>query len=258
MRGDNRCSMRNRPAPSPACIFLPSSSPDGGAVYNRDVSESVDGMLPWRPGDVVLERLHTGATGKLISVRAAYVVEDTAEHLVLYFPRESTYATADNLGGQAGRYRLPIPERVQAFVGFEPAAYVPRVNDRWHVLYLLPPDAWHAVWIFWDADWRVVNWYVNLQRPFVRTAQDVSNTDLYLDLILTPDLQWAWKDLDEFDGLCEAGVFSDSERTRILAEAAKVARRIEAREPPFDAQWAGWRPDPSWGPLNALDYWSAP
>jgi len=222
------------------------------------VSESVEGFQRWLAGDVILENLHTGATGKLISVRAAYVVEDTTEQLVLYFPCDSTYATADNLGGQAGRYRLPIPERVRAFIDFEPAEYVRRVNNRWHVLYVLPPDAWHAVWIFWDSDWRVVNWYVNLQRPFDRSGHSIVDTDIYLDLILTPDLQWSWKDLDEFDGLCEAGVFSDDERARILAEAAMMATRIEARELPLSASWADWRPDPSWGPLNAFDYWSAP
>jgi predicted RNA-binding protein associated with RNAse of E/G family len=59
----------------------------------------------------------------------------------------------------------------------------------------------HAVWLFWDENWNRTNWFVNLQAPHARTPAGIRVTDYYLDLERTPDLDWRWKDEDEFAAL---------------------------------------------------------
>lgn len=36
-------------------------------------------------------------------------------------------------------------------------------------------------------------WYINFQRPYVRTAMGVETFDLLVDIVVRPDLTWTWK-----------------------------------------------------------------
>jgi hypothetical protein len=227
----------------------------------------------WQPGDVVFEEAFTGATRKLWGVRPAIVVDDNADYLHLYFPAGYTFYTADDLVPatppdrtpiQSGtfsmirpaRYAFSLDERVRRYMNFAPRPqdYEEKTNTRYRVLYFEPHDAMHAVHVFWDPDWKVLNWYVNLQLPIRRTLTGIQTTDLYLDIALTADLQWSWKDEDEFEALCERGVFSAEERAAIYAEGEMMIERIDARQPPFDRDWGLWRPVPSWPVPKISDY----
>ena len=50
-----------------------------------------------------------------------------------------------------------------------------------------------------DPDRRFAGWYVNLQKPFRRTARGFETMDLMLDLVVEVDRSWWWKDEDELE-----------------------------------------------------------
>lgn len=220
----------------------------------------------WQHGDIMLEEVFTGATRKLCYVRPAIVIEDTPQYLAFYYPLGYTFASSDYLGVPrpatmtaadyvARRYDLSLDERVNAFLTYEPSIFREIENTRWHIVYIQPSEGMHAYWLFWDANWDLLSWFVNLQAPCVRTERGIRTTDFYLDLVVTPDLKWRWKDEDEFEALCGRGVFSPAERRAIVAEGELVAGQIEAREWPFNAAWPQWRPEASWPVSRINDHW---
>jgi uncharacterized protein len=200
----------------------------------------------WSLGSVVLqEGWSPVAGGKLIEVRPAIVVDDNERYLALYFPFGTTYLSGDTIPGR-GRYALSLEERTQVYLDPQPLTLEQRQNRTGHVLSLLPSGALHAVWLFWDSEWSFRSWYVNLQAPLVRTARGIQVTDCYLDLTVTPDFEWRWKDQDEFAAMCAAGALSPEMSAAIRKEGEQMAARIENRGWPFNEPWPAWRPDPAW------------
>ena len=82
----------------------------------------------------------------------------------------------------------------------------------------------HAVLAIWDAGWVPRCWYVNLQAPLRRTAIGFDTTDLFLDLVGTPDgSRWTWKDEDEAEQAVTEGLLDDAALARIRGEAQALA-----------------------------------
>jgi predicted RNA-binding protein associated with RNAse of E/G family len=129
------------------------------------------------------------------------------------------------------------------------------VKSRWHVLYIEPHDSMHGVWLFWDEDWNVTNWFVNLQEPYERTKSGIRVNDWYLDLQIKPDLSWSWKDEDEFAELCRLGAIAKDKERAIRRDGAKMARQIEEVAWPFSGGWPDWRPEPAWPVPQIADHW---
>jgi hypothetical protein len=117
------------------------------------------------------------------------------------------------------------------------------------------PGAWHSFKLFWDREWTLLNWYVNLEAPFLRLERGIIHRDLFLDIVVTPAFDWTWKDADEFDAVCAAGGLNDADRMLVKDEALRMVDRIESRRWPFDTAWPDWRPDPAWpAPLLPHDW----
>lgn len=206
---------------------------------------------------MILNEIYTGVNRGLICVFPAIVAEDTSKYLALYHPFGHTFANSDVMWPGGTRGAMPVEDRVRVFLKWKPEIFREETSTR-HVLYIEPHGAMHAIWLFWDSDWSLTNWYVNLQAPYVRTEAGVQITDYYLDLEITPDLQWRWKDDDEFSALCRLGCFTPDQERMIRAEGEMMARRVEAREWPFNEPWPDWRPDPSWPVPKIGDYWTSP
>jgi predicted RNA-binding protein associated with RNAse of E/G family len=91
-------------------------------------------------------------------------------------------------------------------------------------------------------------WYVNIESPLERTAIGFDTTDHALDVLVALDGSTVvWKDERELEEAVRGGLFSEQEADSFRRWGARAADRIRRREPPFDADWTGWRPDPSWG-----------
>jgi hypothetical protein len=129
--------------------------------------------------------------------------------------------------------------------------------DRWslvertwtdsHVLSFAWPGAGHAVLHFWDEGWRPRSWYVNVQRPLERFADGFDTLDEDLDVVVATDRStWSWKDEDDVELGVSLGLYTAADVERFRAEGARGRDRLLRREPPFDREWAEWRPDPGW------------
>jgi len=208
----------------------------------------VPGEGRWQPGTVIVQEEYW--RHQLVTVRPVTVVEDSERVLALFSHFGGPYRS----GAMRGRQRIPLEERVRVYLSDQQPELRDEVS-RWNALTLTPPSAGHSVWLFWDGDWRLTNWHVNLQAPLIRTPRGVIVRDYLLDLVLIPGLHWAWKDEDEFKALCERGVFSRSEEAAIRAEGERAIQAIERREWPFDARWLDWRPGPEWPVPDIREHW---
>ena len=63
--------------------------------------------------------------------------------------------------------------------------------------------------------------------------------DLQLDIVIPPDGQWRWKDVQDLGPTLASGRISDDELHHVLDEAAVVADLLE-RGDRWWAPWDGW------------------
>jgi hypothetical protein len=111
------------------------------------------------------------------------------------------------------------------------------------VLQLRRPGDWYSVWRFYD-DGVPRCWYVNFERPVVRTAAGIDTDDLELDLVVEPDGARAWKDVEQLHARLVEGRFSLDDLQHVLAAAAEVSDRLD-RDDRWWAPWDTWVPAPS-------------
>ncbi len=191
--------------------------------------------------------------GKLWATRPVRVVEDRPDLLVVWCPQ-----------GTVRKVPTPPPGHVPASTrGERLASCLAReewvlVDHVWDVstLMLMEPGALHATWVSFLASGEQWGWYVNLQRPFARTARGVTTMDLALDVLIAPDCsEWRWKDEDEFQLLIDGGLLDAAEAEAVRSEALRVIARAEAGEPPFSEDWPSYSPDPAWTIPTLPDSW---
>lgn len=207
------------------------------------------GAVRFEPGRLILHR--NVRRGRFGWVRPAWVVTDDERGLLLWIARGSPVVTevADNGRGLRG---MPFAEWVTR-------SHRPR-HGTWQgppVLKFLPTGAAHSVWWFRDERDRFVNWYVNLEEPAVRWDDgDVAGVDIVdqdLDVVVYPDLSWAWKDEDEFiERLAFPEHYWVTDEAAVRAEGERVIKLAEAGEFPFDGTWCDFTPDPRWTAPDAL------
>ncbi|MDE2860264.1 MAG: DUF402 domain-containing protein [Chloroflexota bacterium] len=206
----------------------------------------------WQPGTQILQQDMWG--DQLLTVRPVTVVEDGEQYLALYTHPSAPYRSA----ATRSRHAMSVRDRIDHWEQPVQTPLEERVSGPYHVLTLTPPGSWHSVWLFWDLDWEVHRWFVNLQSPIRRTSKGIVVRDHILDIRVEPDLSWSWKDRDEFDELVRRGWFTDKEYTAVLAEAQAMARIVTEKGPPFSDDWELWRPDPSWPVPVMPDDWDQP
>jgi predicted RNA-binding protein associated with RNAse of E/G family len=98
----------------------------------------------------------------------------------------------------------------------------------------------------WSQDGDFLGWYVNFQRPLVRTRMGYDSMDLVVDLVVAPSYEWQWKDNEDFEAAIERGILDEALRGPIALEAERVLHLLERREGPFDPEWTTWRPPNHW------------
>ena len=194
------------------------------------------------PGETVVVQEVWG--DRVWAARPQIVVQEDDERAILWFPRGTSWKRpivppGRPMDGASRAARLASCLELGDWV-FEDA--------EWDVstLVLMRPGDWHALWVSWLEDGRHFGWYVNLQRPFRRTALGYETMDLALDVVVAPDRTWRWKDEDELALFVEHGVFDPALAERVRDEGLRVAGRAERNDPPFDEPWPAWQPDPAW------------
>jgi hypothetical protein len=168
--------------------------------------------MSWTAGDVVVHQ--EVWRDRVWAARPLVVVEDTPDRMLFWLPAgtvrkvPTTPPDRDDPGNRTARI-IDLLER---------GDWV-HVDHVWDVscLWILRPGDWHAVWISWLPSGERYGWSVNLQRPFRRTAIGIESMDLALDVVVTPDRVWWWKDADE-------------PRTEVAA-GRRLSRAVSARAP---------------------------
>lgn len=174
--------------------------------------------------------------GRVFAARPATVVEDSPERSVFYVPPVIRCLQARSSDG--AEVRIPTREW--------------RLEDvEWHhhrILSFAFPETPYSVLATWEPDTEDFGgWYVNLQAPLTRTDVGFDTTEHVLDVLIDADRSaWTWKDEDELAEAVTGGLFSPAEAERFHAAGERAVEQILLREPPFDEDWEGWRPDPSW------------
>lgn len=146
----------------------------------------------WPPGTSIVRR--DVWRGHVRSATPARVVEDSDDAIVFYVAPGSTYFLPTNARGDMSRsdIQLGADWRRRVWTGGGALHHV-RAGDS------------YATVALWDHDGALRCWYVNLQRPLVRTPIRVDTMDYILDVVVSPD--WAtaaWKDEEVFLTQCGA------------------------------------------------------
>ncbi len=122
-------------------------------------------------------------------------------------------------------------------------------HDAWRgptVLQLRRPGDWYSVWKFFGsaAEGHPFQcWYLNIERPVLRTAggHGIETDDLELDLVVEPDGSRHWKDVDQLAGRVAEGRFDIATLLQVLATAAELTDLLD-RDDRWWAEWDDWAP----------------
>jgi hypothetical protein len=187
----------------------------------------------WSQGEVVVLREQWDTD--VFEALPGIVVEDGPRQTVLFVPGSVRCRVAVDAGGR----RLRIPDR--------PWRLEEVVRGPGPILSFAWPGTPYAVLLLWDADWRFLSWYVNLETPLRRSPIGFDYTDHALDVLIAPDRsRWEWKDEDELVEAIALGLFTEADAAAFHAAGERAIEHVVQREPPFDREWDRWRPDPSW------------
>ena len=196
--------------------------------------------MKFAPGEVLLRRHWRG--GRISTLFVARVAADDERGLRLWLPEGSPF------------WRLMTEQRIThgpAAIDQMPGARL--VAGFWagtDAMIWMPPGTPYSVWWFW-ADGGFAGWKVNLEEPHVRWSDrgcaGVDTADHALDVMVSPDHSWRWKDEEEFEARIGHPLYwTPAQANQIRATAQRLARSAEAAEFPFDGTWTGFRPDASW------------
>ena len=102
---------------------------------------------------------------------------------------------------------------------------------------------WYSVWKFFDEAGLFSGWYVNFERPLVRTPDGIQTDDLELDLIVLPDGERRWKDVEHLAEGLDRRRYEVDDLREVLRAAARVSELLDR-----DDRW--WSPWDEWVPAS--------
>ncbi|MEH1129085.1 DUF402 domain-containing protein [Micromonospora sp. CPCC 206061] len=212
--------------------------------------------MRFTPGQMILHR--NVRRGRIGWVRPGRVVSDDERGLLLWIASGTTVVNEVAADGR-GMRAMPFTEWISTSYRLAHGVWAGPP-----VLKLLPAGASHSVWWFRDDEGRFKNWYVNLEEPAVRWADDgtagVDIVDQDLDVVVWPDHRWEWKDEEEFvERLAFPEHYWVADEAAVRAEGERVIKVAEAGEFPFDGSWTDFVPDAAWQPPHDLPVgWDRP
>lgn len=162
------------------------------------------------------------------------VVTDEGNRVALFIPRGTVYMRW-GAGSAAARSLEPGEWR----------------RDTLRLMFAGQP---YSVWFSWEQDEggrRFAFAYINMEEPFRRTAIGFDTNDHMLDVVVSPEGSWRWKDEDVLAARVAEGIYSPAFADEVRAHALEAIGLLEGGRPPFSEGWERWQPDPAWA-LPAL------
>jgi len=249
---------RRRYSPSPTCV----KTDDGHASWNLHVrgagarerprrlvamgstpiaAPPDEGPGRRRPGDVVAIREIWD--GRVWYARPAVVVKDEPNLTMLHVPPGVTcMEPVDDLGRPL---RIPTDDW--------------RLTDARRgttsMLSFAFPDTPYAVILGYDED-GLREYYINLESPLTPSPPGYDTIEHLLDVTIPADRSsWSWKDEDELEEAVTKGLFTEEDAAWFRYWGERAVEHVLLREPPFDEDWSGWRPDPAWDEPRLPEDW---
>jgi hypothetical protein len=188
--------------------------------------------------------------GSLVMVVPQRVVSDDDRGILTWRPIGTPYLFRRTVDGR-DRREIPFAERHTVEWHLAPMTWTGL-----HVLHLFRPGRRHSVWWMFNPDFSLNRWYVNLEAPPVSWRDaDLAGVDTFdhaLDIVVSPDRGWRWKDEGEYrERIGHPAYWGEAGAAQIRAEGERVVADIESGAFPFDGSWLDFRPDPSW-PMPVL------
>lgn len=116
-----------------------------------------------------------------------------------------------------------------------------------HWLSIMRDDEHFSVNLFSDPQHGPKLWYLNFQRPYTRTKTGVDTFDLFLDLVINPDMTSAqWKDEAEYRQALRLGIVDARTHHEVEVARERAIALIEGPLQTIAEKWAHWQVDPSW------------
>lgn len=199
------------------------------------------GKLMWSSGSPVLYREVTH--GKVWTARPVRVIQDTPELIALFLREGTPWKVCAPADSQT--------DLVYCKANLSPWQLQDVIWTHGDTVILIFPGTAYAVHVMWDWQQRFSGWYVNLQEPVRSTRLGLDFLDQELDLVVSPDLSWRWKDTAHLERAQAIGLFSVAQVRAIRQDALRVIDRIRVKAVPFDGSWNHWRPPTEW-PLPCL------
>ena len=199
----------------------------------------------WSSGSHALYR--EVAHGKVWTARPVTVIQDTHDLIALYLHNHTHWmvCTPPDAGIDLAHCKANLCQ-------WHLKDEVWRYGD---TVFLISPGRAHAVHVMWDQQRRFVGWYVNLQEPLRRTCLGWDFLDQELDIVVSPDLSWRWKDHESLKQAQQLGLFPPEQVRAILHEGQQVVESIQSKAVPFDGSWNTWRPPSEWSVPCLPDGW---
>ncbi|OZM70018.1 DUF402 domain-containing protein [Amycolatopsis antarctica] len=178
-----------------------------------------------------------GSVGQELPLR---VISDDGAALLGWIPDGTEMIGSRLVDGRSMR-EVDLEDRFRV-----PRERVPAVWAGSSTLRLIDERHWSSVWWFFDPAGDFTGWYCNLEIPLGRTAAGTDRIDGVLDVVVSPDGSWSWKDEDETGSAIRAGRLTAAQAARLRTEGERLIGLAEAGVYPFDGTFTEFRPGPAW------------
>lgn len=109
---------------------------------------------------------------------------------------------------------------------------------------------------FWGDSGAFAGWYVNFEKPTVRTGNLLDTVDWHLGMWIEPDGSARWKDEDEADAALAAGHLTTGDLATARATGAEILTDFESF--PLDVgDWRDFEPSTGLASLRLPDDWAS-
>ena len=198
-----------------------------------------------RHGEAVVLRYIT-VDGRIEICWPCRVVEDSSDLVALYIAAGTRYKAGPKLTA-AEKRRAPRPP-------------LPADEYLWRTdtLRMIPPGQSHSVSLSWDTAGqhrRLLKYFINMEQPVRRTAVGFDTQDLTIDIEVTPELTWSWRDEQELANHVAEGLYSAALASAARAEGERAVEALVRGEHVCRRRWAEWRPPAAWQIPPFVDGW---
>jgi hypothetical protein len=205
------------------------------------------GRLVW--GDELLLR-YRYRDGSWQAAPPLRVVEDSPTRVVGWLA-DGTDITYWALDDGADPRSVPLEERFTREL-----TTARRTWEGGGVLRVIPAGRPFQVIHFWGDSGAFAGWYVNFEKPTLRTGDRLDTVDWHLDLWIDPDGGARWKDEDEADAALAAGHLTAGDAATARATGAEILADFESFLLEV-GDWRAYEPPTGWASLRLPDDWAS-